>query len=384
MEGFAFQLQTRVCFGVNEVFNIGNKCREYNAMRVFIVTDQGVVEAGILEQVKKVVNDAGIETVVFDEVEPDPSLETVHRCASRFREKNCDLILAVGGGSPVDTAKGARVVVENSGHIRDYAGVNKVPKAPAIPLIAVPTTSGTGSEVTMFAVLSDWENNMKITVASPYLAPELALVDPLLTLTAPPSVTAASGIDALAHAIETYVSLKAQPPAEVLALRAIELIGESLRPAVANGSDEEARTKMSLGSLLAGMAFNNSLLGLTHSIGAALSGHAHVRHGVAIGLLLPHVMEFNAMARLEKFRDIAVALGEDVRGLNLREAAFRSVKAVRELVEDIALPRRLREVGVTEDMIESMTEDAMGHGMLKFNPRKATEKDIVGILRKAL
>ncbi|RKO67567.1 iron-containing alcohol dehydrogenase [Desulfofundulus salinus] len=384
MEAFTFQLKTTVCFGANVVSGIDDRCRDYNARRVLIVTDQGVVKAGILEKVEKVLSDAGIENVVFDDVEPDPGLETIHRCASCFKENKCDLILAVGGGSPIDTAKGARIIVENGGHIRDYAGVNKVPRAPVTPLIAIPTTSGTGSEVTTFAVLSDWENNIKITIASPFLAPEVAVVDPLLTLTAPPSVTAASGIDALSHAVETYVSLKAQPPAEALALKAIELIGESLRTAVADGSDKEARTKMSLGSLLAGMAFNNSLLGLTHSIGAALSGHAHVSHGMAVGLLLPYVMEFNAMARMEKFSKIAIALGEDVKGLSLREAALRSVKAVRELVEDISLPRRLEEVGVTGDMIEGMAKDAMGHGMLKFNPRVVTEKDIMAILRKAL
>ncbi|AEG14239.1 Alcohol dehydrogenase [Desulfofundulus kuznetsovii DSM 6115] len=384
MEAFTFQLKTTVCFGANVVSGIVDWCRNYNAKRVLIVTDQGVRKAGILEKVEKILSDAGIENVVFDDVEPDPGLETIHRCASCFRENKCDLILAVGGGSPIDTAKGARVIVENGGHIRDYAGVNKVPRAPVTPLIAIPTTSGTGSEVTTFAVLSDWENRMKITISSPFLAPEVAVVDPLLTMTAPPSVTAASGIDALSHAIETYVSLKAQPPAEALALKAIELIGESLRTAVADGSDKEARTRMSLGSLLAGMAFNNSLLGLTHSIGAALSGHAHVSHGMAIGLLLPYVMEFNAMARMEKFSKIAVALGEDVKGLSLREAALRSVKAVRELVEDISLPRRLGDVGVTGDMIEGMAKDAMGHGMLKFNPRAVTEKDIIAILRKAL
>ncbi|SHI93895.1 iron-containing alcohol dehydrogenase [Desulfofundulus thermosubterraneus] len=384
MEAFTFQLKTTVCFGANVVSGIVDWCRNYNAKRILVVTDQGVRKAGILEKVEKILSDAGIENVVFDDVEPDPGLETIHRCASCFRENKCDLILAVGGGSPIDTAKGARVIVENGGHIRDYAGVNKVPRAPVTPLIAIPTTSGTGSEVTTFAVLSDWENRMKITISSPFLAPEVAVVDPLLTMTAPPSVTAASGIDALSHAIETYVSLKAQPPAEALALKAIELIGESLRTAVADGSDKEARTRMSLGSLLAGMAFNNSLLGLTHSIGAALSGHAHVSHGMAIGLLLPYVMEFNAMARMEKFSKIAIALGENVKGLSLREAALRSVKAVRELVKDISLPRRLGDVGVTGDMIEGMAKDAMGHGMLKFNPRAVTEKDIMAILRKAL
>ncbi|MCG0278506.1 MAG: iron-containing alcohol dehydrogenase [Thermanaeromonas sp.] len=384
MESFTFQLKTTVCFGPGVASSIGEKVRSYSAKKAFIVTDQGVVKAGLLEQIQKPLNEMGVKAVIFDEVEPDPGLETVHRCASRFKETGCDTILAVGGGSPIDTAKGARILVENGGHIREYAGVNKVPKPSNIPLIAVPTTSGTGSEVTVFAVLSDWENNIKITISSPYLAPELALVDPLLTITAPPSVTAASGIDALAHAIETYVSTMAQPPAEALALRAIEVIGKSLRTAVANGNDREARINMSLGSLLAGMAFNNSLLGLTHSIGAALSGHAHVSHGVAIGLLLPHVMEFNAMARLEKFRDIAVALGEDVAGLSLREAALKAIKAVRELIEDIALPRRLREVGVSEDMIEGIAKDAMGHGMLRVNPRKPTEKDIMDILAKAL
>jgi len=380
---FQFRLGTTILFGAGTAEQLPARAAEFGARRIFVVTDQGVRKAGLLARIQEPLMEAGFRTTVWDEVEPDPGLETIHRAAASFQEDKYDLIIALGGGSPIDTAKGVRVIAGSGGHIRDYAGVNKVPKAAGVPLIALPTTSGTGSEVTVFAVLSDWENKVKITVTSPHLAPDLAIVDPLLTIGAPPGVTAASGVDALAHAIEAFVSQASQPPADALALRAVELAGTNLRTAVADGRDLEARTGMALGSLLAGMAFNNAFLGLTHSIGAALSGHAHVGHGVAIGLLLPYVMEYNAVARPEKFRTIAAALGRGIAGLPLDEAALEAVAAVFALTEDLGLPRRLRDLGVAASSLAGMARDAMGHGMLRMNPRPPAEEDVLEILRKA-
>ncbi|MGI9862756.1 iron-containing alcohol dehydrogenase [Moorella naiadis] len=383
-DSFLFRMDTPVLFGDGVTQKLAEKVKDFKASRVLVVTDKGVKQAGILEKVEQLLQDDGLEVIVFDEVEPDPSLETIHKGADFFKQVGCDLMVTLGGGSPIDTAKGIRVIVDNGGHIRDYAGVNKVPQRASVPLITIPTTSGTGSEVTIFAVLSDWEYNMKITITSPYLAADLALVDPLLTVSAPPRITAASGIDALAHAIETYVSNISQPPADALALKAIQIIGANLRPAVANGNNLAARNQMALGSLMAGMAFNNAFLGITHSIGAALSGHVHVSHGIAIALLLPHVMEYNAMARLEKYRDIALALGEKVENISLREAALAAAKSVHELVGDVNLPQHLSELGVKEEDLPKIAKDTLGHGMVKMNPRKPTEADILAILRKAL
>ena len=381
---FTFRLPTVVHFGVDAAASLGDRIREYGGSKVLVVSDQGVRKAGLLEQLLSRVEEAGLSVAVFDDVEPDPGLETIMRGAAVCSAAKCDLIVALGGGSPMDTAKGIRVVAENGGHIREYAGIGKVPRAASMPLICLPTTSGTGSEVTTFAVLSDWERNIKVTFGSPHLAATAAIVDPLLTISAPPSVTAASGVDALAHAIEAYVSTAAQPPADALGLKAIGLIADALRPAVANGKNQEARHDMALGSLLSGMAFNNGLLGITHSLGAALSGHAHVSHGVAISTLLPYVMDYNLPACQKRYRDVAEAMGANVGGLTPSEAAKVSVRLVRELVADTGLPTNLSALGVGEELLPAIAEGAMTHGMVRVNPRIPTATEMLGILRAAL
>lgn len=382
-KSFVFQLGTVVLFGDHVIEKLSGKVKEFKRDKVLIVTDKGVEKAGLLEKIEKVLKNDKIEIKIFDDVEPDPSLDTIMKGAKFFKESDCNIIIALGGGSAMDTAKGIRVVADNGGHIRDYAGVNKVPGRASVPLITIPTTSGTGSEVTIFAVLSDWEYNMKITVTSPYLAADLAIVDPLMAATAPPKVRAASGVDALAHSVETYVSNISQPPADALAIKAIGIISANLRGAVANNNNLEAINQVSLGSLISGMAFNNSFLGLTHSIGAALSGHVHVSHGVAIALLLPYVMEYNSIANMEKYRNIAIALGAKVQNLNLRESALEAAKAVSELVEDVGLPRHLKDLGTKKEDLAAIAKDAMGHGMVKMNPRKPTENEILAVLQKA-
>lgn len=371
---FTFHLPTAIEFGYGKGARLGESLLPLGVKRVFAVTDKGVESAGLLEKVIRSLQSHGIACDIYTDVEPDPSLETIDRGAEAFLAKAYDCMLAVGGGSPMDTAKGIRVVAANGGSIGDYAGVNRVPAASAIPLIAIPTTSGTGSEVTIFGVYSDWQNRVKVTVTSPYMAPTLALVDPALTMSLPANMTAATGIDALAHGIETFFSVRSRPASDALALQAIAEVKANLLSAVHDGSNVEARIGMSHGSLLAGMAFNNGFLGLAHAIGSALSGHCHVPHGVAIGLLLPHVVAFNTPARPEKATKLAELLGKK----------GQAAEAVAALVKEIGLPTRLRDVGVPEEKLGEIAKDSFKSGMMKFNPRQPSEQEVLVLLQEAL
>jgi alcohol dehydrogenase len=379
---FSFHLPTRIEFGYGKASRLGDMLLQLGGKRVFLVSDKGVESAGLLAGLTESLLASGIQFDMYTDVEPDPSLETIDRGAEVFKRETYDCIVAVGGGSPIDTAKGIRVVAFNGRSIGDYAGVNRIPVAPAVPLIAIPTTSGTGSEVTIFGVYSDWHNNVKVTVTSPYMAPTIALVDPELTMSLPQKMTAASGIDAFAHGIETFFSVRSRPASDALAMEAIATMNANLRLAVRDGSDAAARIGMSHGSLLAGMAFNNGFLGLAHAIGSALSGHCHVPHGIAIGLLLPHVVEFNTPARPDKAAKIAKLLG--VQGDQLEELALQAAPAVLQLVKDIGLPTRLRDVGVSEEKLAAIAKDSFKSGMMKFNPRTPTESEVLELLKRML
>ncbi|WP_419877509.1 iron-containing alcohol dehydrogenase family protein [Brevibacillus centrosporus] len=370
---FSFHLPTAIEFGLGKATRLGEILLPLGVKKVFIVTDKGVVSAGLLEGVTFSLQHQGIGYDIYAEVEPDPSLETIDRGAEYFLKQPYDCVVAIGGGSPIDTAKGIRVVATNGGSIGQYAGVHRVPTASPIPLVAIPTTSGTGSEVTIFGVYSDWHNQVKITVTSPYMAPTLALIDPALTIGLPSKMSAATGIDALAHGVETYFSLGSSPASDALALQAMEVVVANLRRAVHDGSDMTARIGMSHGSLLAGMAFNNGFLGLAHAIGSALSGHCHVAHGVAIGLLLPHVVAFNTPVCPEKAAKLAVLMG----------AQEKAAEAVAQLVWEIGLPTRMREVNVKEEKLVDIARDSFKSGMMKFNPRKPTEQEVLELLQRA-
>lgn len=374
---FSFNLPTLIEFGYGKAAELGQRLKQLEVKQVFLVTDKGVESAGLLAPLADSLKNSGIFFDIYTGVEPDPSLETIGLGVEAFRQKPYDCIVAVGGGSPIDTAKGIRVVAANGGNIDHYAGVNRIPVAPTIPLLAIPTTSGTGSEVTMFGVYSDWQNNVKVTVTSRHMAPTIALVDPALTMSLPAKMTAASGIDALAHGIETFFSLQSRPASDALAMEAIDTVNEHLRRAVQHGADVEARIGMSHGSLLAGMAFNNGFLGLAHAIGSALSGHCHVPHGVAIGLLLPKVVEFNAAVRPNKAGRIAELMG--VKGRS-EELSAQAGPAVARLVEDIGLPTRLSEVGVPEEKLADIAKDSFKSGMMKLNPRQPSEEEVLKLL----
>ncbi|WP_158738074.1 iron-containing alcohol dehydrogenase [Alteribacillus sp. YIM 98480] len=382
LSDFQFHLPTKIIFGYEKISELTNILTNENVKNVFIVTDKGIVNAGILEPIVNQLDAAKMSYHVFDEVEPDPSTDTVNKATAVYKEMECDAIIALGGGSPIDTAKGIRVVASNGGGISDYAGVNRVETFPDIPLIALPTTSGTGSEVTIFAVFSDWEQRRKVTVTSPFLAPTISIVDPKLTISLPPHITAATGIDAFAHGAETYVSRLSQPASEALALSAMRTVNQYLRTAVYNGEDKTARIKLAEASLLAGMAFNQSYLGLTHAIGSAVSGHAHVSHGIVIGLLLPSVMEYNTVAQLDKYSQMGTCFEEDYSYLPKKEAAIKVVEKVTELRNDIGLPQKLTDVGVKKEQLQDIAEDSLKSGMWHFNPRRASKEEIYKLLQE--
>jgi alcohol dehydrogenase len=251
------------------------------------------------------------------------------------------------------------------------------------PLVAVPTTAGTGSEVTWFSVLTDPDAKAKIVIATPFIAPNVAMIDPVMTQTMPPEITAFTGMDALTHAVEAYVSAKATPMSDTLALRAIELIGSNLRQAVGNGDNLEARSNMMLGSTIAGMAFANSSVGLVHAMAHALGGWFNIAHGIVNAVLLPPVMEYNLIACPAKYADIAVAMGENIEGLSDIEAAHISVEAIHDLSEDIGIPRDLKKLGADPSLVGQLADETENQrGAYPFNPRKANKTDVIGIFNK--
>lgn len=378
---FKYSPSGSVLFGNGVVAEIGREVIKLQAKKVLVVTDQGIVKAGLLTKVLEPLKVEDINFSVFDECEANPSIETVEKVAGLGRE--VDVFIGIGGGSSIDVAKAASILITNGGKIQDYEGINLV-KIPPIPVIAVPTTAGTGAEVTPFAVITDKTRHWKMAIGSPYNIPSLAICDPELTITLPPFLTASTGMDALTHAIEGFVSLANNSVSEALAFKAIELISGNLREAVAKGdANIDARYNMMLGSTMAAMAFTNTILGIAHSMAHPLGGVFNIPHGVANAIVLPVVMEFNLIGNPEKFVKVAVAMGENVEGLNKMEAATRSVKAVRELSQDVGIPR-LGELGVKESDIPILAEEAMKGGDRWTNPRNTTLQDFIGLYKKVL
>lgn len=269
-----------VIYGSGASEQVGDECRKLGVNKALIVTDRVLLELGVLDGIKQVLQQSKVQFAIFDAVFTEPTVDFVQEGLKAYQENGCDFLLAVGGGSPIDTAKAIAIMVTNAGSIEDYEGLGKIPEA-GVPLIAIPTTAGTGSEVTTVAVIIDTKRDVKMPIGSPFLVPDVAIVDPLLTLTMPRTLTAATGIDALTHAIEAYVSIKAQPMSDIFALSAIELICGNLRQAWANGNNVEAREKTMLGSLQAGIAFSNSSVALVHGMSYPIGVYFHVPHGAS-------------------------------------------------------------------------------------------------------
>ncbi len=380
-ETFTFQAPTNITFGAGALNQLAQVLAPFGR-RPLVVSDPGIAAAGILQQVLDVLAPVVAHIEPFSEVEPNPGSETVERAAGAYRRGDCDCVVAVGGGSALDVGKVGAVLASHGGVVRDYEGVGKVP-GPTVPVVAIPTTAGTGSEVTANAVISDKERRIKMVLISPHMLPAAAVCDPLLTLSMPQGLTAATGIDALVHGIECYVNTVVNPLAKALALESIRLIGRDLRTAYANGRDLEARYHMLLASMIAALAFTRTRLGNVHAMALPLGAHFDIAHGVATGLLLPYVMEWNLIACLDTYPQIASALGEPVEGLAPREASAAAVDAVRQLAQDVGIPERLRDVGVTREAIPALADDAMKSGNILVNPRLTRREDIVHLFDRA-
>jgi alcohol dehydrogenase class IV len=378
-----FRTTKRILFGVGSVEKIGQEAQILKAKKALVITDPGIIQSGLLPTVEKPLRSVGISVAVFDGVEPDPKIEVVEKGVESAKREGIDLIIGLGGGSSLDIAKVASVLVTNPGKIESFLGVDLIPN-PGVPLILVPTTAGTGSEVTPIAILSDTREKLKKGVVSSHLFPEVAILDPKLTIGLPPSVTAFTGMDALTHAIESYISLNATDITDLLAFRAMELIAKNLRMAYAHGENLAVRSDMMEGSLLAGMAFANAGVAAVHAFAYPLGGEFHIAHGLANTLMLPYVMRYNIIGCPHKFARMAKAFGEPVEGLSELDAAEAAVKFVERLSDDLRVPRRLRAVGIPESAVPQMAESAMKvTRLLVNNPRKINLEDAIAIYKSA-
>jgi alcohol dehydrogenase class IV len=380
---FTYELPTEIAFGMNVVNELPQWIAKLKGTRVFVISDPGVEQAGILAKVLDPLAKADITIQTFTDVDREPDVKTITTATEVAKSFGADIVIGVGGGSAQDAAKAVAVMVNNEGKITDYAGLDKLPN-PGVPIICIPTTSGTGSEVTIWTVISEKDSNRKFGIGGKFLAPTLALCDPMLTVSLPGPMTAATGIDALTHALESFVNKATQPISEALSRESMRLIAKSLRKAVAQGDNLESRYDMLLASTIAAMAFNPTRLGLAHALCMPLGGKFKVPHGIANAILLPQVMEFNIVGNLEKFKEIAEIFGENTEGLTLREAAELSVKAIKKLNQDVGIPAGFAEYGVTEEDLDYIASEGMESGNVLVNPRKPTLEDLKEIVRKSI
>jgi alcohol dehydrogenase class IV len=380
---YTWEAPTKLVFGPGCSRRAGEELKSLGGRKVLLVTDKGVKGAGVLAGILEGLDVAGVACAIYEDVEPDPPIRCVERAAELYRLESCDCLLAVGGGSSIDTAKAAGAVVANPAvDIRNMEGRGKIVE-PIPPLVAVPTTCGTGSEVTMGAVITVSENRYKMGIGSPFLFPRVALIDSALLVGLPGPVVASTGMDALCHALESYVNLSANPFSDAVDLRAIGIISEWLRPAVAN-RNLEAMSNMVLASTMAGMGFANTRLTIVHSMSQPVSGYYSVPHGVANAILLPHVMEFNLIGNARRFADVAKAMGQDTSDLTVMEAARLSVKAVRELAKDVGMPETFKGYGVTKEHLEAMIDDTLRNGSVPVNPVRVTREAVREIFLKVI
>ncbi|MCM3714510.1 hydroxyacid-oxoacid transhydrogenase [Halalkalibacter oceani] len=388
-----------IIFGNGAITRLDGALKRLKAKNVFVITDRGVAQAGILAKVTEQLDLHGYQTVVYDKAIPEPPIESVVEAYEFAKSQmKTDVIIGLGGGSSIDLAKVVALLMEYGGHPTDYFGGENLVPGPIAPLIAIPTTAGTGSEVTSVAVVTDTENNIKVGISDNFLRPAVALLDPELTVGLPPYVTACSGIDALSHAVEAYTAKDFRyiqskekllfqgslPITDALALQAIELIAGNLAVAVQQGSNLEARGNMLLGSLLAGLAFSNAGTALAHALAYPIGGKAKSPHGELTGLLLPYVMKYNTATEQDKMVKIAQAFGIEQGSKTTREYAEAASEAVLQLLKDINLPTKLSEIGVKEEDLESIAEKALPiERLVRNNPRVPNQASLVELLKQA-
>ncbi|MDH5174574.1 MAG: iron-containing alcohol dehydrogenase [Elusimicrobiota bacterium] len=375
-----FYSPTRIIFGEGSLKRVGEEARKFGEKVLIVTGKSSSKKAGSLDEVVNSLTSHNLRVEVFNKVEPDPSVETVEEGAKFAKKCAVEVVIGLGGGSSMDAAKGIALLMTNKGSITDYFGTDKVKEA-AIPVIAIPTTAGTGSEVTKYAVVTERKKMLKQIIGSFHISPVLAILDPMLTLSMPASLTANTGADALSHAIESYVCTKANPVSDILALESIRLIAEALPGAVSQPENIEVRKKMLFASSIAGIALTSSGAGIIHGMGYSIT----LYYGLANALLMPEAMEFNLVANPSKYKNIAAAMGKKVEGLLEKDAARLSVVAVRELSEKIGIPRGLKEIGVKEESLAGFAETVgKNERVLSLNPRRPSTKEIEEIYRKSM
>lgn len=362
--------------GCDELINLGFK-------KALIVTDKVLMDIKLVDNLTNLLDERKIEYKIYDKTKPNPTVENVHDGLKILKDENCDFVISFGGGSPHDCAKGIALLATNGGSIKDYEGVHKS-KKPQLPLIAINTTAGTASEMTIFSIITDEERHIKMALVDKHMNPIMAINDPELMEAMPKGLTAATGMDALTHAIEAYVSILATPVTDACALKAISLIFSSLKDTVEDGKNKEARDNMAYAEYLAGMAFNNAILGYVHAMAHQLGGFYDLPHGVCNAILLPHVQEFNAQVVPEKLKDCAAAMGINVSKMTDKEGAQAAIDAIKKLSKEIGIPGGIREIGAKEEDIKTLSENALKDACGSTNPKQATLDEIMQIFKNAM
>ncbi len=366
----------KISIGLGAAKQVGLESKALGGKKALIVTDPGVVKADLIDGIQASLESEKVHTGIFDRVVAEPPARLVDESAQIARQEGYDIIIGVGGGSALDVAKGASIMAINKGKILDYAGIDQVPKG-GLPKILLPTTGGTGSEASRVFVLTDEAENTKKVVYSNFNLADVAIIDPLLSLSMPPVVTADTGMDALVHAIEAYVSVNATPFSDILAVEAIRLIAESLPIAYVKGSDIGARYNMALAANLAGLAFTSGGLGAVHGLAYVLGTEYHMSHGRSNAIMLPHVMDYNKIGNLDRYARIAEAMGENIQGLSAYEAAGKSVDAVKKLLEAVNISISLPDYGIHHEELPKLVEGGMKQSRLFVpNPRDLSKEDV--------
>lgn len=382
MKNFNFKIPQNIQFGMGILKKLPEILKEDNSSHVFLVSDRGLEKIGVVEKVKNIVESSGIKCTTYLDVIPNPTITVVNQATDLYKKSGATSIIALGGGSPLDVSKAVGVLSTFGGEITQYEGLNKVP-GPIVPIIAIPTTAGTGSEVTASSVITDETRNYKFSIVSYETLPKYALLDPELIMTAPASIAAACGVDALIHAIEAYLSKQASPFSDAMAEKAMELIGKNLRNFIKDRANEEAACGMMLGSNFAGISFAWARLGNVHAMSHPVSAFYHIPHGIANSVLLPTVMEYNAITdngRYEKIYNYIKVNSEIT--TNFKPEML--IEELKKLNSDLGIPCGLKELGVKEESIEEMAIDAMKSGNVLANPRTTTLEDMIKLYKKAM
>ena len=369
--------------GADCLKDAGDQVGELGFKKALIVTDKVLGQIGIVKKVTDVLDNKNIEYAIYDETKPNPTVKNVNDGLALLKEKECDFVISLGGGSAHDCAKGIALLATNGGEIKDYEGVDKS-KKPQLPMVGINTTAGTGSEMTLFAIITDEERHIKMALVDKHLTPIIAVNDPMLMLAMPKSLTAATGMDALTHAVEAYVSTAATPITDACAEKAIELISNYLVNAVENGQDVEARDMMAYAEYLAGMAFNNASLGYVHAMAHQLGGFYNLPHGVCNAILLPHVQEYNKATSASRLAKIAKIMGGNIEGLTDEQGADLCIDMIKSLSQTIGIPEGLGVLGVKESDFETLATNALNDACSLTNPRKGNLEEVIAIFKKAM